>query len=104
MKTKQHGYSLKWFAGLTLAAVVYGIWIFTLTPATAHEPLEGILGIVLGLFICSHPCGNILDIWIYKRNTLEPGFWGYAVNLLILFTGWLVIFLGTLQLTIPRVG
>ena len=73
----------------------------TLTGATLAD---GILGVTLGLYICSHPAANLIDLLFYREaagrafpSRLSAILW-VAMNILTLFAGWLSIFVGTTRL------
>jgi hypothetical protein len=65
--------------------------------------LGGSIGVVLGLFICSRPAGNAVDMLFYERGALRrltsgwAGIGWLALNLLVLFVGWLVIVSGAMR-------
>ncbi len=104
MNQNLRGYSLKRSVELLLLAFVYCALILILHTITGYRQVDGTLGIVLGLFICSHPTGNVLDLLIYKRNILQPNGWSWAINFLVLLIGWMVIFLGATQYIIGAHG
>jgi hypothetical protein len=86
-------------------ALVFGVLFVLRQPLTLSNKMDGLLAVVLGLYICSHPAANFLDMLLYRRSSLyQPGsprsemLW-LAFNLLVLFIGWLVIFMGTTRLT-----
>ncbi len=86
-------------------ALVFGVLFALRQPLTLSNKMDGLLAVVLGLYICSHPAANFLDMLLYRRSSLyQPGsprsemLW-LAFNLLVLFIGWLVIFMGTTRLT-----
>lgn len=86
-------------------ALVFGVLFFLRQPLTLNNKMDGLLAVVLGLYICSHPAANFLDMLLYRRSSLyQPGtlrselLW-LAFNLLVIFVGWFVIFMGTTRLT-----
>jgi hypothetical protein len=66
---------------------------------------EGILGVILGLFVCSIPARHFLDLLIYWRvegtrfRTRGALSWWVAANAAVLAAGWLVIVVGTTRFT-----
>ncbi len=71
---------------------------------TGLNYLDGIIGVVLGLYICSHPAANLVDMFFYKRGIRHPFsskrsvlLW-LGLNVMVLFIGGIVIFIGTTQL------
>lgn len=89
---------------LALLAVVYVVLLGFLPSLTGNPRLDGLLGVLLGLYVCSHPAANLLDLLLFARH-LAPQFgskssllgW-LALNLLVLAAGWTDIFLGATQL------
>jgi type II secretory pathway component PulL len=67
--------------------------------------MDGIIGVLLGLYICSHPAANMLDALFFERRFQRPdssrwsGISWLALNILVLLVGWLVITIGATQLT-----
>ena len=63
--------------------------------------LDGIIGVLLGLYICSKPAANAVDLIFFRRGELRQltsgwsGLGWLSLNLLVLFVGWVVIFTGT---------
>jgi hypothetical protein len=64
---------------------------------TGTHQIDGILGVLLGLYSASRPAANILDLILYGRyesvrvsyRLAGRTFW--TLNLLVLFAGWVVI-------------
>jgi len=71
---------------------------------TDKPTLEGAVSIVLGLYICSHPAANAVDLLLFERDALreavsEPsGLAWLGLNLLVVLVGWVVIFVGAMRL------
>lgn len=90
--------------GMILVAMAYGglrLWL----PALTGNPLvDGAIGIVLGLYICSHPAANAVDVLFFQRYSLQQltsgwsGLGWLALNLLTLLMGWLMIATGAARL------
>ena len=91
--------------GLSLLAVGYGAWFYYFDSLTSSNTLDGALSIVLGLYICSRPAANAIDLLFLERGALRRAGSGWssirwlALNLLTLLMGWIVIFIGTSCLT-----
>jgi hypothetical protein len=87
---------------LALAAAYTGLALF-LPRLTGVPLLEGSIGVALGLYICSRPAANAVDM-LFERNVLRQlttgwsGLGWLALNLLVLLAGWLVIVLGATRL------
>jgi hypothetical protein len=66
--------------------------------------LDGIIGVVLGLYICSHPAANLIDMFFYRRDiwyhfsSKRSAFWWVTLNVLVLLVSGVVIFIGTTRL------
>jgi hypothetical protein len=64
----------------------------------------GVAGIVLGLYACSHPAGNAVDLLFMERGGLRrltaewSGVGWLALNGAVFVLGWLAIVLGAIQL------
>jgi len=90
------------WALILLALLYLGLVVFMPT-LTGVSLLDGSIGVVLGLFICSRPAGNAVDMLFYERGAfrrLTSGWAGIgwlALNLLVLFVGWLVIVSGAMR-------
>ena len=81
--------------------VIYSMVISSHRALTGIDDLDGIIGVVFGLFVCSRPAAHLVDMLFY-RQSIQNQFsssrsvilW-VAVNLLVLLIGGLVIFVGT---------
>ncbi|MGA2819096.1 MAG: hypothetical protein ABSF61_00335 [Anaerolineales bacterium] len=104
MPRERRRHSSTLILGLTLVAVTYAWLLHFLPSLTGNLRLDGLLGVVLGLYICSHPAANLLDLVLFARQA-APHFpsrssllvW-LALNLILLAAGWMDIFLGATQL------
>ena len=90
---------------LVVAASIYGGIEHYRRTLTGLNPLDGIIGVMLGLFICSHPAANLLDLLYRSAGGRSPAssalsLWVWLLlNLLTLLAGFIVIFIGTMQFT-----
>ncbi len=107
MAQPQRRQNYKLLGVLVLAALLYGGIIQTNHSLTGMPRADGIIGALLGLYICSQGAANILDVLLYggasgiqslSRRALI--LW-LGLNGLILFVGWLVIVMGTTRFTLP---
>jgi len=83
--------------GLILLAIAYSSLFRCLPTLTGITMLDGSIGVALGLFICAHPAANAVNMLFFERYALSriaewPVFSWLALNLLVLFAGWTVIF------------
>jgi hypothetical protein len=99
---QERGRNYKTLAGVVVLAVVYGGWIITQRTITNMPRLDGVIGVLLGLFICSRPAANMLDLLFTRRGQAASAEWsaiGWLVlNGVVLFVGWLVITIGATRL------
>jgi hypothetical protein len=77
------------------------LWQATLTGSPF---LDGIISIMLGLYICSHPAASAVDLLFFPRHPFRQltsswtGLGWAALNGLALLLGWWMIALGTARL------
>ena len=90
---------------MVVLAIVYSGTIYYWFGSVSRDWLVGSLGVLLGLYICSHPAANAVDLIFFERGairrfTKQPAWLGWlALNLLVLLAGWTVILIGTTYLT-----
>jgi hypothetical protein len=91
--------SARLIAMLVLGAV-YSSWLYLQRTFTGTPRLDGMVGVLLGLFMASHPAGNMLDLLLFiagdvreKLLTTRAGRAWLALNALVLLASWLVLFL-----------
>src|SRR3954447_25859623 len=89
-----------------LLALAYSWLLFTFGPlVNGVARFDGALAVVLGLYVCSHPASNVLDLLFEeggaRRHSADRhGVPWYFLNLLVLLAGWLAVLLGVVQFTI----
>ena len=93
-------------AGLLVAAA-YCVVLFWAHSLTGHPMVDGVLGIVVGLYICAHPIANAIDLLFYRDYFRQPtegwsGFGWLLLNALCLLMGWLMITTGITLLAPPH--
>jgi hypothetical protein len=87
---------------MTALAAVYCGWTFTSQGTPTR--VDGVAGVLLGLYICSHPAANALDRLFLNRYAgwrqlfQRAGILWLALNGLVLALGWFVITLGATRL------
>jgi hypothetical protein len=95
--------NLLWF--LIAVAAAYSWWFHQRRTLTGVDTVDGTLSVLLGLFICSRPAGNAIDLLFIERSRLRRliSRWSsiqwVLLNLLTLVVGWVVIHIGTSLLT-----
>jgi hypothetical protein len=89
---------------LAVLGIAYTSFVCSQHTLTGMNHLDGIIGVVLGLYICSHPAANLVDMFFYPRgirhqfSSKRSVLLWLALNVMILFIGGIVIFTGTTQL------
>lgn len=104
MDRPQQAYSArKLWVLIVLAVILFGLYYFRPT-LTGNSEIDGLLGVCLGLYICSHPTANYLDILIFSGHvtlldTLKHSAFSWlALNALVMLVGFLSIVAGTTRL------
>jgi hypothetical protein len=104
MNQHQGGRNTRTLWVLILLAVIYGGLLYFRHRVTDNALLDGFLGVTLGLYICSRPAANAVDLLFAERFRLRQltsgwaGIGWLALNLVVFFTGFAVIMLGTRRL------
>jgi hypothetical protein len=97
MDQQRRGRNILVLWGLVLLAVTYGSLLHYRPTLTGQSMLDGMVGVILGLYICSHPAANAVDLLFLARGVLRQvssewsGIGWLALNLLVMLIGWLVI-------------
>jgi hypothetical protein len=90
-------------AGVALLGVGFGAALAIWGTLTGSSTWDGTIGVVLGLFICSRPAANAVDV-LFERGgrRRSPNGWramGWLmVNLAVMAVGWVVIVGGAIRL------
>ena len=85
--------------------MIYSGIIYTRSAFTQLDWVEGALGVMLGLFICSRPAAHLLDLLYRSHYAGPPKLWIWlSLNLLTLLVGVIVVFIGVMQFTRSTVG
>jgi hypothetical protein len=102
MEQGRRGRNYKTLGVAVLLALVYGGWLYGQHTILGVNQLDGVIGVLLGLFICSRPAANMLDMLFFRRRARESSEWSVigwlALNGLVLFIGWIIITLGATRL------
>jgi len=89
---------------LSVLGIGYASLLYSRSTLTGMNNLDGIVGVVLGLYICSHPAANLVDLLFYRRgiwyqfSSGRSAFWWLTLNILVLLVSGAVIFIGTTRL------
>ena len=103
MEQQQRGRNYGTVGVVVVLALLYGGWMYIQHSITGIPRLDGIIGVLLGLFICSRPAANMLDLLFAARRSRSsssewPALGWLGLNLFVLFVGWLVITIGATRL------
>ncbi len=89
---------------MMVLAFLYMVLLYSLHTLTGTNVLDGSIGILLGLYICSHPAANAVDVLFYERGAFHQlssewsGLRWLALNMLVLLAGDTLIIVGAVQL------
>ena len=104
MDQPRRGHNVKILWALVLLGIVYSGFLYYQRPLTGADNVDGIIGVLFGLYICSHPAANVVDMLFFRRGAQRQSssrgsavLW-LSLNTLVLLIGWLVIFVGTIRL------
>ena len=102
MEERRRGRNYKTLGVVVVLALLYVGWMDIQRTITGMPQLDGTIGVLLGLFICSRPAANMLDLLFAQRSYTASSEWPtirwMALNGLVLFLGWVVITIGATQL------
>jgi len=89
---------------LFLLGIAYSSLLKFYSTLTGKDNLDGMIGVVFGLYMCSHPAALMVDLFFFRRgarrqfsSSRSTVLW-LTLNILVLLIGWLVIFVGTTRL------
>ncbi len=92
-------------AVLLVPACAYVVLLYVLGTLTGNHIADGSIGVLLGLYICSHPAANAIDLLFFRRHAARDlvagakGATWLALNALVLAAGWFDIWIGALRFT-----
>ncbi|HEY3080974.1 MAG TPA: hypothetical protein VGM69_13860 [Chloroflexota bacterium] len=102
MSNRRRGRNAAVLWGLVVLAAGYGLLLRALPTLTGARIVDGMVGVMLGLYVCSHPAANAIDVLFYSRGPLGRISWSalgwVALNGLVLLVGWLAIVAGAASL------
>lgn len=92
-------------AALTVLAVLYVTWLSLQGGLSGEDRLDGVIGVLLGLWTCSYPASHFLDLLLFHRYTFQQTgdrrsvmVW-LLVNGVVLAVGLTVIIVGMTRFT-----
>jgi uncharacterized membrane protein YGL010W len=104
MDQHRPGRNIKTLWALVLLGIAYSSLLYYQPTLTGTNNVDGIIGVLLGLYICSHPAANVVDMLFFRRSargqfsSRQSTVLWVALNMLVLLIGWIVIFVGTTRL------
>jgi hypothetical protein len=104
MDQHRRGHNTKTLWALFLLGIAYSSLLYYQRTLTDMNNVDGIIGVLLGLYICSHPAANVVDMLFFRRggrrqfsSKRSTVLW-LGLNMLVLLIGWLAIFIGTTRI------
>jgi hypothetical protein len=91
---------------LLVLGLVYAVLLQQFDTLTGRDWLDGVIGVVLGLYICAHPAAHTIDLFFRERRGLQwagslwTGVAWLILNAVVLLVGWLAIFVGVIRLAL----
>ena len=89
---------------LVVLGIAYSTFLYLQPTLTGRNRLDGIVGVVLGLYIASHPAANLVDMLFYRRgvqyhfSSKRSVILWLSLNVFVLLISGIVIFVGTTRL------
>lgn len=90
---------------LLVPATAYLAWQYFWPFATGQYRVDGIVGVLTGLYICSYPAANGIDLIFVERGNIKrifsrkSGFIWLSLNAIVMMVGWFVIVIGASRFT-----
>ncbi len=97
---RERGRNYKTLSVVVGLALFYLAWMYAQHTITGLSRLDGTIGVLLGLFICSRPAANYLDL-LFARNQSSSQrslIWWLVLNGVVMFAGWVVLTIGAMNL------
>jgi len=104
MKQPRLGPNTLLLTGMLLLGAIYTGLLYFQGTVTGSLRWDGAIGVVLGLYMASHPAGNGLDMLLFMKSDVRERIltaWGgrfwLVLNAVVLLAAWQVIFIGVLR-------
>lgn len=99
-------YNTGLLCAVVVPALVYAAWLYTRHTITGSNFWDSAIGVLLGIYICSRPVGNLMDGLYTQRfrwNELKQraGMVWLVMNFVTTFVGWATIVLGATRMVRP---
>lgn len=108
MSARKKGKNFWGLIVLIALGLAYSELLILRVPLTGTHQMDGIIGVLLSLYISSNPAANVLDMLFYARGAQLQGLsrraytgW-WVLNGLTLLTGWWGIFIALIRFTARR--
>jgi hypothetical protein len=101
MDQQRLGRNIMTLSVLVVLGIAYSNLLYSQRTLTGMNNVDGIIGVVFGLYICSHPAANLVDMLFFRRgiryqfSSRRSAVLWLALNMLVLLIGGIVIFIGT---------
>ncbi len=108
MNRSTHLRKVWWLIFLNLLGLSFSALLFLHVRISGERQIDGIIGVMLGLYLSSHPAEQLLDRLFYARERYSDGFnpsevvFWWFLHALGLFVGWLAIFSALIRFTSVR--
>jgi len=97
--------AIAWLGCLVLFGAAWVVVSILLQTITGRYQIDGIIGVILGLYVSSFPARHFVDLLIYWKTesvrfpTRTSLGWWIAGNAVVLLAGWLVIVFAAARFT-----
>jgi hypothetical protein len=89
---------------IVVLGIAYSSLLYSQRTLTGMNHVDGIIGVMLGLYICSHPAANLVDMLFFRQgarrrfSSRRSAVLFLLLNMVVLFVSGIVIFVGTTHL------
>jgi hypothetical protein len=100
----QYERNTKLLWGLVVLALGYSYWLYYFPALTGLHRLDGSIGVIMGLYTCSRPAANAVDMVFFERHSHRrvtskwSEFVWLALNIVVMGLGCFVIVTGAIRL------
>ena len=97
--------NIKTFWTIAGLGIVYIFLMYYHGVLTGRDQVDGVIGVVFGLYICSRPAAYFVDLLFFKQETQykftsKRRLLWLVPNLLVMLIGWSTIFIGVTRLVV----
>lgn len=92
---------------LLAPGAAYLVWVLLFPAFTVGLLFDGSVGVLLGLYICSQPAANGIDLMFMQRGAFRraikqsAGVEWLMLNALVMIVGWFVMVMGAARFMTP---